>query len=277
MDIVGGKGSLPTTTMGNRYILTFQDDLTKFSEAIPIASQDAETIAQAFVSKVILRHGAPKSLLTDQGTNFLSNLFKSVCKALKIKKIQTTPYHPQCNGALERSHKSLAEYLRNFVNADQNNWDLWVESAIFTYNTTPHSSTGFTPFELIYGRKSVLPSAFNREPSPIYNYDDYLAELRYRLQTSHAIAKDKIKNTKTRNKRYYDAHCQEHSYNVGDWVLLKKMQRENKLTPLYDGPFKIISIDSPVNCTIKKGRKEVRVHFNLLIPFGQRASETESD
>jgi hypothetical protein len=276
LDVVGGKGSLPTTTLGNRYILTFQDDLSKFCEAMPIPTQDADTIARAFVSRVILRHGAPKSLLTDQGANFLSNLFKSVCKLLKIKKLQTTPFHPQAN-PVERSHKPLAEYLRNYVNADQDNWDEWVDYATFTYNTTPHTSTGFTPFELIYGRKAELPSATRKVPQPLYSYDDYMKELKYRLQTSHAIAREKISVKKTQNKKYYDSHTRAYTFNVGDWVLLKKMVRENKLSALYEGPFKIVAINSDVNCTIKRRKKEVRVHFNLLIPYGTRKSETESD
>jgi transposase InsO family protein len=276
LDVVGGKGSLPTTTLGNRYILTFQDDLTKFCEAIPIPTQDADTIARAFVSRVILRHGAPKSLLTDQGANFLSNLFKSICKLLKIKKLQTTPFHPQAN-QVERSHKPLAEYLRSYVNADQDNWDEWVDFAIFTYNTTPHSTTGFTPFELVYGRKAELPSATRKSPQPLYSYDDYMKELKYRLQTSHAIAREKISVRKTQNKKYYDSHTRAYAFNVGDWVLLKKMVRENKLSALYEGPFKIVAINSDVNCTIKRRKKEVRVHFNLLIPFGTREKETEPE
>jgi hypothetical protein len=277
LDVVGGKGSLPSTTLGNRYILTFQDDLTKFSEAIAIPTQDADTIARAFVHRVILRHGTPQSLLTDQGANFLSNLFKSVCKLLKIKKLQTTPYHPQAN-QVERIHSPLAAYLRSYVNADQDNWDEWVDFAMFTYNTTPHTSTGFTPFELVYGRKAELPSATRNSPQPLYSYDDYVKELRYRLQTSHTIAREKITAKKIQNKKHYDAHTKIYAYNVGDLVLLKRMARENKLSSLYEGPYKIITINSAVNCTIKRRNKEVRVHFNLLIPYGNREkSESESD
>jgi len=267
LDIVGGKGSLPTTTLGNKYILTFQDDLTKFSEAMPVPAQDADTIARAFVSRIILRHGMVGSLLTDQGANFLSDLFKRVCKLLKIRKLQTTPYHPQTNGALERSHRGLAEYLRSYVNADQNNWDEWVEYAMFTYNATPHSTTGYSPFELVYGRPPVLPSAISRKPEPLYSYDDFAAELKYRLQTAHAIAKAKTDSMKEKRKNYYDQKVVENKFNVGDWVLLRKMARDNKLSALYAGPYLVTEKNSPVNCTIKKGRRDVRVHMNLLIPY----------
>jgi transposase InsO family protein len=85
-DIVG-----PTTetNRGNRYILTFQDDLTKFVVAEPISTQDAETVAREFVRSIILKFGTPEVVLTEQGSNFLSKLFQNTCKLLRIKKIHT--------------------------------------------------------------------------------------------------------------------------------------------------------------------------------------------
>ena len=148
LDIVG---PLTITTNGNKYLLTFQDLLTKYSKAIPISNQEANTVSKEFVTKIVLEHGIPEKILTDQGTNFLSEIFKNTCKLLKINKIQTTAYHPESNGALERSHRTLAEYLRHYINEDQTDWDEWIPYAMFTYNTTPHTATGYTPFELVYG------------------------------------------------------------------------------------------------------------------------------
>ena len=175
LDIVG---PLTITTSGNKYLLTFQDSLTKFSKAIPIPNQEANTISKQFVTKIVLEHGIPEKILTDQGTNFLSEIFKNTCKLLKINKIQTTAYHPESNGALERSHRTLAEYLRHYINEDQTDWDEWIPFAMFAYNTTPHTATGYTPFELIYGHQADLPTALTRPPKPTYNYEDYAQELR---------------------------------------------------------------------------------------------------
>ena len=120
LDIVG---PLTVTESGNKYVLTFQDSLTKFSKAIPVMNQEAATVARAFVTKIVLEHGIPETILTDQGTNFTSEMFKNVCKLLKIEKIQTTAYHPETNRALERSHRTLAEYLRHYINEEQTDWD----------------------------------------------------------------------------------------------------------------------------------------------------------
>jgi len=82
----------------------------------------ATTVAKEFITKIICEHTSiPETVLTDQGTNFLSEIFKNVCKLLRITKIQTTAYHPESNGALERSHRILAEYLRHYINEDQTN------------------------------------------------------------------------------------------------------------------------------------------------------------
>ena len=101
-----------------------------------------------------------------------------MCKLLRIKKIQTTAFHPQSNGSLERSHMVLTEYLRHYVCEDQTNWDEWVPYAVYVYNTTVHATTAYTPFELVYGFKSEVPSALRETPNVQYNCGDYLAELR---------------------------------------------------------------------------------------------------
>ena len=123
-------GPLTESTSGNKYILTFQDDLSKYLAAIPIPQQDAETVARAFVLNIVLKFGAPAQLITDQVSNFLSDLFKNVCRLLRIKKVQTTPFRPESNGGLERSHRVLAEYLRHYVSEDQTDWDEWVPYAV---------------------------------------------------------------------------------------------------------------------------------------------------
>jgi len=109
MDIVG---PLPKTEKGNEYILTLQDQLTKFCMGIPLPDQTSETIAEAFVDKFVCVLGAPKAILTDQGRNFISELMKKIAKLFRIRKFRTTAFHPQSNGSLERSHHALREYLK---------------------------------------------------------------------------------------------------------------------------------------------------------------------
>jgi hypothetical protein len=170
-------GPLPTSDTGNRYILTFQDDLSKYVVATPISQQDAETVAWAFVSQIVLKCGTSSIVQTDQGANFISEVFKNKCKLLKIKKIQSTAFHPELQGSIERSHRVLVKYLQHYVEEDQTNWDEWVSFATYMCNTSEHSATGYTPFELVFGHRSSLPSALKSEPCPQYNLEDYVSEL----------------------------------------------------------------------------------------------------
>jgi len=267
LDIVG---PLTITNNGNKYLLTFQDNLTKFSKAIPIANQEANTIAKEFATKIIFEYGIPEKILTDQGTNFMSEIFKNTCKLLKIDKIQTTAYHPESNGALERSHRTLAEYLRHYINADQTDWDEWTPYAMFTYNTTPHTATGYTPFELVYGHQADLPTALTKPPKPTYNYNDYAQELKERLRATNLNAKENLKE-KSKAKGYYDKTAKETKFKVGDKVLVYdetlRRGRSKKLDALWTGPYVVLEKNSDVNYTIKRGRKAVRMHANKLKTF----------
>ena len=86
---------LPLTYVGNQYVLVFLDYLKKWVEAFPIKDQKAETVARVFVEEVICRHGSPEYLLSDRGSNFLSELIAEVCRLMQIKKINTSGHHPQ--------------------------------------------------------------------------------------------------------------------------------------------------------------------------------------
>jgi hypothetical protein len=95
-----------------------------------------------------------------------------------MKKIQSTAFHPESEGSIERS-QVLTKYLQHYMK-DQTNWNEWVPFAAYTYNTSEHSATWYTPIELVFGHPSSLPSALRSEPSPQYNYD-YVFELKGRF------------------------------------------------------------------------------------------------
>ncbi|XP_033222810.1 uncharacterized protein K02A2.6-like [Belonocnema kinseyi] len=186
MDIVG---PLPKTTSGNINILTIQDNFTKYLLAIALPNQKASTILDAFIKRFICIYGSPKGVLTDQGKNFLSNLLRRLAKRFRKRQFKTSDFHPQSNGSLERSHHSLSEYLKQFVNKNSE-WDEWLELATFSYNTSVHEGTKCTPYELVFGKISRQPSS---EPPPphekLETYDDYTIKLVTRLHEMRAVAR----------------------------------------------------------------------------------------
>ena len=155
-------GPLSVTEKLNEYILTIQDNFTKYSLAIPRPNSLASTVADALVKKFICIFGSPRAILTDQGENFLSNLIRRLAKIFRIRQFKTTAFHPQSNGSLERSHHVLVEYLKQFVSKNSE-WDDWIELATFSYNTSIHEVTRCTLYELVFGKLARQPSS---EPLP---------------------------------------------------------------------------------------------------------------
>jgi len=88
-------GPLPVTQGNNKNILTFKDDLSKHVVTVPICQLDSETVARDFVANIVLKHGTPRILQTDKGANFISEVFRNICKTIKTKKIQSTAFHPE--------------------------------------------------------------------------------------------------------------------------------------------------------------------------------------
>lgn len=232
-----------------------------------MANHEANTVAYYFVTSCACLHGIPKSLVSDQGTEFLSKVMTETCKLLKINKYHTSPYHPQANGALECSHRTLGEYLRHYVDKDQTNWDTYIPYAMFVFNSSEHRSTGKQPYQLLYGRTLTIPSACTKAEEPVYNYDDYHVELKQRLQAAHTIAHERLKQQKHKTKTSYDKTVSEINVHVGDQVLLKDKSRKGKLSAKWIGPFQVLELNSNENITIRKGRKSVKVHKNLVKPF----------
>jgi hypothetical protein len=111
LDIVG---TLNMTEDGYKYILTCQDNLSKYLIAVPMLAQKAEEVSLTFLSHVVLLYGIPQNIVTDQGTQFMSDVFTTLCKLLKLKKLNTSAYRPESNGALERAYKTMVEFLRCF-------------------------------------------------------------------------------------------------------------------------------------------------------------------
>src|SRR5215213_11493177 len=110
-----------------------------------------------FYEDIICRHGCPKELLTDQGTHFVNELLKAMCKRVGVKYRLSTTYHPQTNGLVERFNKTLCEILAKYSSEYQEDWDVFLPSALFAYRTIRQNTTRYEPFYLPYGRVAVLP------------------------------------------------------------------------------------------------------------------------
>ena len=145
----------------NRYILTHMDMATRFPEAIPLRRVDAESVVEAMI-KFFNFVGFPQERLIDRGTNFTSCLMQEVSKRLGIERLFTSPYHSQSNGMLERWHSTMKAMLRK-SGKGRTEWDLLLPTVCFAYREALHEATGFSPFQLVYGREVRGPLQLARE------------------------------------------------------------------------------------------------------------------
>ena len=268
MDLIG---PLPRTERGNRYILTVVDHFTKHVEAYPLPDQEAVTIARVFMNEFISRFGVPYVIHTDQGANFESNLFKELCKMLNIKKTRTTPYHPQCDGQVERMNRTLIELLALNVENPTENWDLNLGLVLMSYRSAVQSSTGHTPYFMLFGREMRLPlDIMYRPPEIEHTRSEYPNEVRKVLEHAYERARDRLHMAHERQKDYYDRRGHGSRFKVGDSVWLYSPVVGKGVAPKFHepwtGPYKVSKRLSDITYEVEDIQKKTTkvVHFDRL-------------
>lgn len=192
----------------------------------------------------------------------MSSIFRETCKLLSIKTLNSTAYHHQTLGALENSHKSLGAYLRMQIAKNPVSWSSWVPFWCFSNNTSVHTSTKYTPFELVFGKTAKLPSNVLTGRDPVYNFDNYPIELRYRLQEACKEAQHNLIASKGHRKEKYDVKSKPMTYECGEKVMLRN-SAGTKREAIYEGPYTVLSVEAPNICLDIKN-KPVVVHKNRL-------------
>ncbi len=266
------------SSRGYRYCLVMVDHFTKWLESFPLRNQKAESIAKKVIDGWIPRHGAPEQLHHDQGKNLTAEIIRKVCSFLEIWNTRTTPFHPQSDGASERSIRTVNNMLAKVVEEDQRNWDLYVSSTCFAYNTAVHSSTGYTPSYLEYGRELRLPSDLvmndHQQTTAGDTRTEYTTELKKRLFKAFECSREILESSHKTQKHYYDRWARGNGYKEGDLVMWKDQKTRNgrcmKLNKLWTGPWKVIKRLGEVVYRIKYvghgkvGLKRRIVHHNQL-------------
>lgn len=263
VDIVGPIN--PTSDQGNTYILTCNCSLTKYVIAVPMPDFTAYTTARNLVHEVFLKYGLPEIIVTDNGTNFISDTMKQVNKLFKIKKVFTTPYHPQSN-QIERFHRTLGTYMKALVQKEQHLWCEYLDFATFAYNSSHNITTGFSPFELVFGRRVRLPTEITKQTISTYNYTNYAQELRSKLKYYHNLAREHSLKAKEGNKRYYDKNRDINTLklNKNDLVIVLNPTKKGKFDLPYDGPYRVVKELGPVTVLLRRNNKDVKLHKDRL-------------
>jgi len=249
-------GPLTITDRGNRFIVVFIDHFTKFIEAFATPNITALTIATLFVTQIVCRHGAPMILQSDRGTDFTSNLMAEITQLFATRKLHTTAYHPMGNGEVERANQTLATRIRMFIDSSHTDWDDHLPFAVFATNIHFNSSTGVSPFQLVYGRQPLLPidAALNyRPPLHFIDLESYSSEVKRHFTTALTVVQRQIHDAQAAYSKSYNQRAHNFKYEIGNFVLKESVEVKKGLTPkflpIWRGPFRVISVDYP-NITI---------------------------
>ena len=189
-------GPHPTSSLGLKYMLTVVNHFSKWADAFPIRNQEAKTIAQVLLDKVFCYLGMPLQILSDQGANFQSDLFKEFCFALNIEKIPTSAYEPSANGAVERFHRTLNSMIGKIVSENHRNWHEVIPQVMAAYHASEHSATGFSLNKIMLGRECRAPIdlvlGVPENSDGIFSHDQYVRSRQEQMLYSYSVVREHL-------------------------------------------------------------------------------------
>jgi len=251
---------VPLLYNNNRYLLVVQDYFTKWVEAIPIPDQTAQCIVSELL-KLFSTMGVPEIVHSDQGRNFESALLRHTLEVFGASKSHTTAYHPQGDGMVERFNRTLLQMLHSYVDTKED-WEKYLPLVHYAYRTAVHSSTGTSPFNLMYGR---APKTTAFEQNRAFAPSSYQAHLSAKLAEMNDFVNSNLAEATTRQKRSYDKVTATREFKAGNYVWLS-IPTARKLDPQWDGRWTVKAVKSPLNMEITDGKNCKVVHVNRLRP-----------
>jgi transposase InsO family protein len=282
--------SLEPSVGGYSNVLVLTDNFTKYAMGIATKNQTAKTTARALVDLFVNNYGLPERIHSDQGSNFTSKIIKQMCEILGIKRSRTTPYHPQSNGQTERMNSTLLSMLGTLEYEKKKRWKEYLQPMIHAYNCTRHETTGYSPFELMFGRAPRLPVDIKYGLQNVEEgekpYHEYIRDLKKKMTEVYEIARNNIEKAQRRSKARYDRKVKGTSLECGDLVLIKKVTfeigKQHKLADRWeDAPYEVVKKmeGMPVyDVRPQNGKGRVkRLHRNMLLPIGRKKEESESE
>ena len=269
LDIIG---PLSTTLKGNKYLFVLVDYFTKWVEAKATKTIDAKDVIQ-FLKDIFSRHGLPEVIITDNGRQFISDITKAMVDLYGSWIRFITPRHPEANGQVENTNHEIEKVLR-YICDKQENWDELLPSALWALRTSKSSVTGFSNFELLYGRKDLWPLSVLL---PDLNKEENETELEYNVRRfirHQQWVEEAINNIQYAHsywlERSKSARNMLHKYKPGDLVLIRYVNRK-KLDRFFIGPFKVLKA-SKYNTLVLQTLKdkqilERNVHIKDVKPY----------
>ena len=261
-------------------VLVITDHFTRYALAYPSKTQTAQATARMLWDNFICHYGFPEKFFSDQGRNFESDLIKELCKIAGVKKLHTTPYHPQGNGQCERFNSTLCNMLGTLSEEEKSDWKSYLGCMTHAYNCTKHASTTYSPYYLMFGRHPRLPIDVEFGLPKSNSGDNssksrYVQKLRRRLNYAFQKATKAANQQANKYKSSYDKNIRGPQLQEKDLVLVKIVahKRRHKLQNKWE-PEEYVVVEQPIAGTPVyrvqpvTGGNIKTLHRNLLLSLG---------
>ncbi|KAG2191017.1 hypothetical protein INT47_001072, partial [Mucor saturninus] len=240
-------GPFSVTANQNVYILIVVDICTRYIVAKALPNKQSDTVANA-LCQIFGDYGLPSTaILTDNGKEYKNGLMASITKTLGIPHRFSTPYYPQSNGCAENAVKNIVNTVRKMCGNDTSKWDTILPAAQLCCNLKIRNRTGSSPFSLMFARQFPTiqdrndPSKQSSLPNKVSTVEDLIKKAEYMADIVFpAIHQRTNELMKLQRKRFDDTHYLI-DIPIGSTVMVKLPSRASKLSPLYEGPFTVVT------------------------------------
>ena len=183
----------------NKHVQSMTDAFTKIAVVVPIPVKEATTVASNILHHWIYRFAAPQQIHTHGGKEFSNKFSDELWDLWSIKRTKTTPAHPKCSAQVENFNKRIKEYLAPYIHNDSLDWEQYLPSTNFAYNSSYHSTIGTAPFQLLYGYPADTPGCQNKILQTFPNFETHASRAQW-LVKARLDAKVHSANSKTHTK-----------------------------------------------------------------------------
>ena len=283
MNFITGLSSSKRRGVVYDSILVVVDRCIRMTRYIPVTIKiDAATLAEVFYEEIVLRFGTPSGIVSDRGSVFTSAFWSSLCYHARIRRRLSTAFHPQTDGLTERQNQVLETYLRTFADAEQAGWANMLPMAEFAYNNATHSSTGASPYYLMYGYHPEIHYEVEDDPT-----GEKVPSAKDRVKHLHEVRETLIRRLEAAvatQAKYYNQKHESKEFNVDDLVMLniknlKQRRPSKKMSHKYVGSFRVKKVDAQAyRLTLPNiYRIHNTFHVSLLEDYHHRAGEKHAE